>query len=282
MLETLETIALKHYLTIFIRGMTKSKVVSEKKSSLPPRPVKAPKIKDECNEDEYLEEESSNLIEKGERAPRKKATIQSHIEKYNELLALLDAEISRKSREKEKGVRSFRKARKLVLALRKELPQVTRSKIARSILSTRKNIASGITKKFQISKELAEFLKVPEDTELSRVEATNGICVYAHLKKDEKRESMLRWKHLNPGCKRNLQNPKDKKAILPDAALTKLLRYSQYKKDVAAGKIKIKSKDKTTGKKEEKTVENDLMYYYVIQKLIGPHFLVEDEDEEIE
>lgn len=264
--------------------MTKTKKIETPKRSLPPRPVKIPKVEtSEVDETEvsWEDTEDSGVLQKEtSRSPRKKATVEGHIAKYAELLTLLDNEIARKSREKEKGVRSFRKARKLVIALRKELPQVTRSREARLALSTRKNVASGITKRFQISKELAAFLKVPEGTELSRVEATNGICVYAHLNQDEKRESMLRWKNLNPGCKRNLQNPKDKKAIVPDAELTKLLRFNQYKKDVKAGKIKIKSKNKTTGKKEERVVTSDIMYYYVIQKLIGVHFLVEDEEVE--
>lgn len=263
--------------------MAKTKKIETPKSSLPPRPIKISKVEPpEVEETEVSWEDNGDLSNETLRAPRKKATVEGHIAKYAELLALLDNEIARKSREKEKGVRSFRKARKLVIALRKELPQVTRSREARLALSTRKNVASGITKRFQISKELAAFLKVPEGTELSRVEATNGICVYAHLNQDEKRESMLRWKNLNPGCKRNLQNPKDKKAIVPDAELTKLLRFNQYKKDVKAGKIKIKSKDKTTGKKEERVVTSDTMYYYVIQKLIGVHFLVEDEEGGVE
>ncbi len=262
---------------------TKSVAKPVAKRSLPPRPVKP--VVEEPVDAEDVEEDNEELEDNFEaapkvRGPRKKATIEGHIAKYNDLLALLDAEIDRKSREKEKGARAFRSARKIVVALRKELPQVTRSRAARLKSSTRRQTASGITKPLPISKELAAFLKVDENTELCRVEATNGICVYARLKADEKRESMLRWKHLNPGGKRNLQNALIKKAITPDAALSKLLRYGQYKKDVAAGKVTIKSKDKETGKILNKIVTDDLMYYYVMQKLIGVHFLNGDADVE--
>lgn len=249
------------------------------KRELPPRPpvkpVPVPKprvVKDKP------ENETSENATPGERQPRKKATIEGHIEKYDQVLALLDSEIDRKSREKEKGARAFRKVRKIVVQMRKELPVVTKSKAARLQSSMRKNTISGIMIQCQISEELAKFLQVPPDTRISRIEATRAICAYAHWKEDEKREPVLRWKHLNPGGKRNLQNPQEKKAILPDKTLNRLLKYDQYRKDVKNGKVYKKVKDKETGKVNLVQMTTDILYYWVIQRLISDHFLKDDDE----
>lgn len=248
------------------------------KKELPPKPVPKPakkvKIVKTFEKDEVEDEDEVNEVKV--REPRKRATIEGHIEKYDKILALLDSEIDRKSREKEKGARAFRKVRKIVVQMRKELPVVTRSKAARMQSSLRKGTTSGITIQCQISEELANFLKVPPETRISRVDATRALCAYAHWKDDEKREEILRWQHLNPTGKRNLQNPQDKKSIIPDKALVKLLRYENYKKDIKNGKVTKKIKDKETGKTNVVQMTDDTLYYWVIQKLITIHFLKDD------
>jgi len=270
----------------------KKKIVSAKRP-LPPKPspvlktVKA-KVKqipveepvvDDDNEGEEDVNDEQGEEEQPERVPRKKPTITDHINNYNSLFELLDAEIDRKSRTKEKGARTLRTIRKTLTQMRKEVPQVTRSKSARLQYSKKKETNSGLMMGYTISTELADFLKISHDTRLSRVEATRAICVYAHLKEDEKREPMLRWKYLNPGGKRNLQFPQDKKAIIPDKALSKLLRYDEYKKKVSAGLITYNVKDKETGKKNVVKVKTDALYYWAIQTLLGIHFLDEGSDD---
>jgi len=245
-----------------------SEKVSEKDNK-----KKSKKVKDNTDEDPTVDPAAT--VENAEpktRAPRKKPTMEDHIGNYNKILTMLDEEIDRKSREKEKGVRTFRKVKKILIKMRKELPVVARSKAAR-IKSSNSGKMGGIMIKYQISKELADFLQVPHDTKLSRVETTRAICAYSHLKEDEKREGMLAWVYLNPDGKRNLQNPLDHKAILPDKALSKLLRYDQYKKDVKAGKITKNMKDKETGKVIQVKMSDDMLYYWVIQRLVGVHFV---------
>jgi len=264
-------------------GVSPSETPQEnvQKRELPPRPpakpVPVPRPKSKAIK--VKSEEDTVDVEK-QRQPRKKATIEGHIEKYDQVLALLDAEIDRKSREKEKGARAFRKVRKIVVQMRKELPVVTKSKAARMQSSMRKNTISGIMIQCQISEELAKFLQVPPDTRISRIEATRAICAYAHWKEDEKREPVLRWKHLNPDGKRNLQNPQEKKAVIPDKTLNKLLRYDQYRKDVKNGKVYKKVKDKETGKVNLVQMKTDILYYWVIQRLISDHFLKDDVEED--
>jgi chromatin remodeling complex protein RSC6 len=253
------------------------------KRPLPPKPLKEtkkevvlplPPAGVEKEEPEDPDDQDSE--ESVARAPRKKATISGHIQHYDQIFELLDTEIDRKSREKEKGTRTLKSIRKILTQMRKEVPQVTRSKEARKQSSTRKETTSGLMMTFAISKELADFLQIPEDTRLSRIEVTRAICVYSHLKDDEKREEMLRWKYLNPNGKRDLQFPQDKKAIIPDKSLSKLLRYDIYKKKVAAGQVTHKTKNKETGKIEIVKVKTDALYYWAIQNLLNVHFLKEE------
>jgi chromatin remodeling complex protein RSC6 len=87
---------------------------------------------------------------------------------------------------------------------------------------------SGLMKPVSISKELAAFMGVDASTLHSRVSVTNAICTYIKEK--------------------NLQNPKNKREIVPDDSLVKLLHY--------------------------KAGAQPLTYFY-IQQLIQPHFLKE-------
>lgn len=68
--------------------------------------------------------------------------------------------------------------------------------------SQRKN-PSGFAKPTKLSKELCEFLSLPDDTELARTAVTKHINAYI--------------------MEHNLQNPENKKLILADEKLTKLL-----------------------------------------------------------
>lgn len=232
----------------------------------------------EVENEEVVEEEEVEKIEvdeteekvEVEKEKKAKPTISDHVGHYMSLIEFLDVEIDRKCREKEKGVNWIRKFKKMVITMKKELPMVWRSKALRKELSSRSNRSNGLTVKVGITKELAQFLQVPEDTQLSRVDVLRAICVYSHLNPKEEREDVLRWAYLNPDGKRNLQNPKSKLSILPNKDISKLLRYDQYKKDVAAGKVVRNIKvDK---QKETKVVTDDVLYYYVIQKLMSIHF----------
>ena len=260
-----------------------------KKRGLPPRPTNLrlaePELDDDA-ENANVEDADPEVKENPKSEPkiRKKATMEDHIAHYDELFTYLNNEIDRRSREKEGGQKPLRKVRKMLLKMRKEVPQVTRSKVARMLSSTRKRNAgqSGITMKNTISDELADFLDVDYGTKLSRIEATRALCVYAHLKEDEKREEMLVWSYLNEEGKRNLQNPHDKKAIIPDKKLAKLLRYPQYQKEVKAGKITTKVKDKTTGVVSSVSVSTDALYYWTIQRLITIHFMKDTNEGDLE
>jgi len=202
--------------------------------------------------------------------PRQHQTIVEHIETYNELLAYLNKEIDKKSRHREPGVRGLQKIRKTVTLLKKEAPYIhARPRQPRS--STAK---TGITKKYPITPELADFLKIDHDSKISRVEAVCAICVYAKFDPHDERKHMLKWKHLNPKGKRNLQDPEFRRSIIPDESLSLLLNYKQYKKQIKKGKITRLVRNKETRLKIKTVVDDDRLFYWTIQKLLTPHFIV--------
>jgi chromatin remodeling complex protein RSC6 len=272
-------------------GPPKAKTAKSKTKAKTPPPDETEDPDEEVEDpadnegEEYLdnEEEDGDLDNEGVKKRRTKPTIYDHIAHYNQLLELIKAEVDRKSRSKENGVRPLQKARKMIEIMRKELPHVTRSKEAKMALSTRKNTSSGFTIKYYVSEELANFLQIDASIDtVSRVDVTRAICVYSHLKPDEQREETLEWAYLNPGGERDLQNPANKRTILPDKTLSALLRYDNYKRDVKAGKIKQKTTDKITGIKGQKVLTESALNYNTIQPLISHHLLEAVPSEKVE
>ncbi len=242
-----------------------------KKKDIPPRasPTRSksapPQRKGRKSKTEDLEKESKT------RSPRRKVTIETHLEKYDKLLELLNEHIDHLRKNKEPGSRVFTTIRKAVRELHKEAPKIANSR--RKSVTNNQNKVSGFVLQCQLTPELEDFLHVDRDTTLCRRDVTNAICVYSHLKPDEVRPHMLRWEYLNPKGKRNLQNPKERMAIVPDSTLAKLLRYNKYKKDVKAGLVTKNVKDKKTRVTTTVTVTEPTLYYWVIQKLLSVHYV---------
>ena len=91
---------------------------------------------------------------------------------------------------------------------------------------------SGFLQKIEISDEMADFIGVEHGTRLNSPECSSMLHKYI--------------------VANNLQNPKDRRHIIPDEALTKLLNYdSRPEEEGGHGKL----------------------YYYGIQRLIQPHFI---------
>ena len=242
-----------------------------KKKAIPPRASQSrpksapPHRKGKKSKTVDLEKESKT------RSPRRKVTIETHLEKYDKLLELLNEHIDHLRKHKEPGSRVFTTIRKAVRELHKEAPKIANSR--RKSIINNQNKVSGFVLQCQLTPELEDFLQVDRDTTLCRRDVTNAICVYSHLKPDESREHMLKWEYLNPDGKRNLQNPKERMAIIPDSALAKLLRYNKYKKDVKAGLVTKNVKDKKTRVSTTVTVTEPTLYYWVIQKLLSVHYV---------
>ena len=172
-----------------------------------------------------------------------------------------------------KGIKTLKSLRRVFQLLEKQAPKLSKGKRRRATPGGGKN--SGLTTPKPITAEFRSFLKLPTNKEISRIEGTRALNAYIHIKPEETREDVLAWAYLNPNYKdggRNLQNSDDRRVIVPDVRLSTLLRYNQYKKDVAAGKVTESRKNKVTGVKEVVIIDDNALHYRTIQKLIQIHF----------
>lgn len=204
--------------------------------------------------------------------PRKKPTVDDHLKRYEKLLTFINEEIDKRAKIKEKGTRVLRSVRKMVKSLMAEVPKISKHKPKK----TGEPRMSGLKVECSITDELADFLEIERGTKLSRMDVLRAINVYCKFKHGELRPDMLKWGYLNKDKKRDLQNPANRRELIPDKKLSKLLRYEQYKKDVKDGKIKRKRKNDDENSEEKyiiETVEDDSLHYKTIQKLIQVHFL---------
>jgi hypothetical protein len=129
---------------------------------------------------------------------------------FDDLRALVSAELatlgeSEKPLKKNKVLTTFRKVNRQLNLLEKQTFRLVKNK-----KSIRKNkVVSGFQKPTKISKDLSKFTGWVENELHSRVEVTKFICDY--IKNN------------------NLQNPDDRRQIIPDAKLQKLLGYNPKK-----------------------------------------------------
>lgn len=93
---------------------------------------------------------------------------------------------------------------------------------------SKEGVASGFMKPVYITKDLADFIGVPSDQPIPRLTVTREIC--RHIKE------------------KDLQNPSDRREILPDEALRKLFHI-------------------------DPTTNTEPLTYYSLQKKIQPHIL---------
>lgn len=187
-----------------------------------------------------------------------------HIGHYNQLIESLEKDIEQKKRTRTDGVRSLQKYRNQLIQMKKDVPKVIKDTRKRSYTGI-----SGLNIPCSISKELATFLSVPASKKLTRSDVMRALCAYINIKPDEDRESVLEWKYLFNG--KSLQNPKNRKEILPDKKLSKLLRYDQYVRDVKAGRVTKKVFNKELFKKEVVPETDHSLKYVTIQKLVTRH-----------
>ena len=249
------------------------------KTKAPPKTKKVANIKKVFKVDPPAIEASSNILASEpqvamNKRKRTKINLETYIEKIRQAVQKCDVEIEKLSSNpsgERKGIKTLKSVRRTLLDLEMKAPKLTKLRRRYKMSGTvRKN--SGLTTPQNISPELRTFLKIEKGRNLSRIEVTRAINSYINIKKDENRPNILEWAYLNPDH-RNLQNEKDKRIIFPDVPLANLLRYAQYKKDVAAAQITESHKNKLTGLKETKIVTSDVLHYRTVQKLIQVHYL---------
>jgi upstream activation factor subunit UAF30 len=161
----------------------------------PPAPVATPVV-----------DVSDDVLDSKSRAVHTRDSIMAD---FAELISLLDTEVNRlrDSSDKNSGVKFLRAVTRRVKVLQAASARVMKQKQP----SARKNNNSGFLKPVPISAEIAKFTGLQADQLHSRVEVTKYLCQYIK--------------------EHNLQNPADKRQIVADPALSKILNYDSKKED---------------------------------------------------
>ena len=143
---------------------------------------------------------------------------------------MVETEIAslRDSSTKAKGVKFLRSLNKRLKTLKTQVSRIKQRSSTKMVSSTNTNTNSGFLKPVKISSDMAKFTGWNPDELKSRVDVTKFLCNYI-------REN-------------NLQNPTDKRQIVPDAKLSKLIKYDSKK-------------------------ESEPLRYYSLQKFLKPHFM---------
>ena len=138
---------------------------------------------------------------------KKTVSTEDYFRLFDELTSYID-EVINEQRENPKHscVKSLRSVRKQLGNIRQKSNKFVKQKAPRKV-----NTNSGFLKPVRISKELAEFTGWDEDEPKSRVDVTKFICNYIKEKQ--------------------LQNPDDRRQILADKPLQKLLSYDPDKSE---------------------------------------------------
>ena len=178
--------------------------------------VEAPPSEEELVEELSDIENVSVTSEKKRRVP----TRDSVLESFDELITIVDVEIARlrESPQKTKGVKFLRSVNKHLKTLRSQSTRVMKQ---RQRSNRQNNNNSGFLKPVQISKEMAKFTGWDTSELRSRVDVTKFICNY--IKEN------------------NLQNPADRRQIVADNKLAKLLDYDSKKADEPLTYYRIQS-----------------------------------------
>jgi chromatin remodeling complex protein RSC6 len=167
--------------------------------------------------------------------------------------------------------------------------EIMKKRVGKKLVAKRRtggNTNGALVAPIPISEELTKFLGVKTGTRLGRSEVNRAITAYIQFNPDKKpvldtptREAAyknkLMWvKKLNSDGKvRNLQDPSGKNVIIPDEALSKLLRYKDYVKAVKAGKVEFNHTDPKTRQVSKVVQKDPKLTYSVLQHLLRVHFL---------
>jgi chromatin remodeling complex protein RSC6 len=182
------------------------KTLTSKKSVATPAPVQAPVEPTPVQETEVSDETTND---DGSTDKRRVPTRDSIIESFDELIKSIESEMEalREGDTKNKGIKFLKTMNKRLKILKNQSARIIKQKRVSTKKSTNNN--SGFLKPVKISTEMAKFTGWDKETLKSRVDVTKFLCTYI---KDN-----------------NLQNPVDKRQILADGKLQKLLKYDPKK-----------------------------------------------------
>ncbi len=195
--------------------------------------VEAPKVKKTTKKNKKSATTTAPVAETTEKVVKKRRTVDrdSVIASFEDIIALVDGEIenirSASDSKSRGGVKFLRSLNKSLKQLQKDTTRVMKQK--RRNPNRPKNTTSGFMKPVNISADMAKFTGWNADELKSRVDVTKYICNYIREK--------------------DLQNPEDRRQILPDKKLSALLGV------------------------DAKSLKDEPLTYYSLQKRIQPHFV---------
>lgn len=204
-----------------------TKKVAETPAPEAEQPKKEKKSKKVAETPAPVAEEGQEAGEASEGKRRREVSRETVDAEFDALIEMIHTRLEAITPEEKKaGVsRLLRNLHKRMKVLKGDVSRISKQRVR----GTRQNnTTSGFMKPVKISGDMASFTGWDAGQLRSRVEVTKYICDY--IKKNE------------------LQNPEDRRQIVPDAKLSKLLGYDKKKED------------------------KPLTYYYLQQK-IQPHFV---------
>jgi upstream activation factor subunit UAF30 len=197
----------------------------DKKETSTEEVVVEEQVVDEVDVDEVDEEGVD-----GEKKKRITPTRESVLSSFDEVIQMVETEILslRDSSTKTKGVKFLRSLNKRLKTLKNQTSRIKQRSSTKTVSTSSNNTNSGFLKPVRISSDMAKFTGWDPNELKSRVQVTKYLCNYI-------REN-------------NLQNPNDKRQIIPDNKLSKLIKYDSKK-------------------------ETEPLRYYSLQRFLKPHFM---------
>jgi chromatin remodeling complex protein RSC6 len=164
---------------------------------------------------------SEDNVEDAVQTKRGLPTRESVLQSFEEIIKSIETEMEslREGDGKTKGVKFLRTIGKKIKILKNQSSRIIKDKRVSAKKNTNNN--SGFLKPVKISTEMAKFTGWDKDELRSRVAVTKYLCDYIRSN--------------------NLQNPKDKRQILADAKLQKLLKYDPKKETEPLTYFKLQS-----------------------------------------
>ena len=189
--------------------------VTEDKPKQSTKKVKEPVV-DLVKEPELSDVEDDEGDSNSEKKSRLVPTKESVATCFDDLISVIDEEIERlrESQQKSKGIKFLRSLCKKVKTLRGHTVRVMKQK---QKTNRKNNTNSGFLKPVKISSEMSKFTGWKPDELKSRVDVTKYICNYIRENK--------------------LQNPEDRRQIVADKKLSKLLDYNEGDKPLTYYRI---------------------------------------------
>ena len=166
-------------------------------------------------------ESSEDTIVEDSQSKRGAPTRDNVLQSFDEIIKSIETEMEtlREGDTKNRGVKFLRTLNKRIKVLKNQSSRIIKDKRVSAKKGTNNN--SGFLKPVKISTEMAKFTGWDKDELKSRVDVTKFLCDYIR--------------------NNNLQNPKDKRQILADGKLQKLLKYDPKKETEPLTYFKLQS-----------------------------------------